>query len=115
MCPVTRKSRTAFTVSIQCHPIRSRPATTRLSPGFQPVPTGPAFGAEAARDAHVPIDVLRGDDGEAGSFTLTTSGLGGGTTTDPTGPDPGETDSCGEVISGERTTDGQWATGCGRG
>ena len=34
--------------------------------------------------------------GQTGSFTLTVSGLGGGTATEPTDPDPGETDSCGE-------------------
>ena len=50
--------------------------------------------------------------GEAGSFTLTLSGLGGGTTTEPTDPDPGATDSCGATISGDGATPGTWATGC---
>ena len=49
--------------------------------------------------------------GETGSFTLTVSGLGG-TTTEPTDPDPGETDSCGEALSGDGTVTGTWAAGC---
>ena len=49
--------------------------------------------------------------GETGSFTLTVSGLGG-TATEPTDPDPGETDSCGETLSGDGTVTGTWAAGC---
>ena len=39
------------------------------------------------------------------------SGLGG-TATEPTDPDPGETDSCGETLSGDGTVTGTWAAGC---
>ena len=46
---------------------------------------------------------------EAGSFTLTVSGLGTGGTTDPT-PDP--TDQCGESLSADGTTTGTWSTDC---
>ena len=48
----------------------------------------------------------------AGSFTLSISGLGGGTTTGPDpGPGPG-TDACGESITADGTRDGTWASGC---
>ena len=49
--------------------------------------------------------------GTAGSFTLTVSGLGGGTTTEPgTGTDT--TDSCGASITVDGTSSGTWATDC---
>ena len=48
--------------------------------------------------------------GEAGSFTLTISGLGDGTTEPGTGTD--QTDSCGATISSDSATPGTWASGC---
>ena len=58
------------------------------------------------------IEATTFDAGTTGSFTLTVSGLGDGTTTEPTDPDPGETDSCGETLSGDGTSSGSWASGC---
>ena len=46
--------------------------------------------------------------GEAGSFTLTVSGLGGGTTM------PGPSDgSCVETLSGDGAVSGEWSSSCG--
>ena len=58
------------------------------------------------------IEATTYDTGATGTFTLTVSGLGGGTTTEPTDPDPGETDQCGASISGDGTVSGTWAAGC---
>ena len=46
--------------------------------------------------------------GDTGSFTLTVSGLGGTTTT----PDPDPTDECGESITADGATAGEWSAGC---
>ena len=57
------------------------------------------------------IEATTYNPGTTGSFTLTVSGLGGGTTTGPgTGTD--QTASCGAAITGDETTSGQWAAGC---
>ena len=47
--------------------------------------------------------------GETGSFTLTISGLGD---TGATTPEPDPTDSCGETLTADGTTSGEWASGC---
>ena len=59
------------------------------------------------------IEATTFNPGEAGSFTLTISGLDESTTTEPTTPEPGETDTCGESISGDGATSGEWSSsGC---
>ena len=44
--------------------------------------------------------------GDTGSFTLTVSGLGGGTTT------PGDDDTCVDSLSGDGAVSGTWSSGC---
>ena len=53
---LVRRSRTAFTVSIQRRPIRSMATTTRVSPE-----TSWALRARASRDTEVAVDVVLGD------------------------------------------------------
>ena len=54
------------------------------------------------------IEATTYDEGQAGSFTLTISGLGA--TAPPPGPTP--SDSCEETLTADVTVSGQWAEGC---
>ena len=51
------------------------------------------------------IEATTYDTGKTGSFILTVSGLGGGGGTPPS-------DTCGETLTGDGTTNGTWAAGC---
>ena len=53
------------------------------------------------------IEATTYDPDETGSFTLTISGLGA-----TAGPSPGPSDSCGEALTGDGVSSGEWAEGC---
>ena len=69
LTPLVRKSRTAFTLSIQRRPIRSiarhYQGVVCGKPSVQRVPTSPAVGSDTAGYVQVAKGVLRGDAGTA--------------------------------------------------